>query len=425
MHFEKTVEGMKAAVLAAQNETGDLTVTLECEVSKNLIKCSTYLSLSGNLNKVEPTTTPRPGPTPEPSPLIKTTVSLDDMQPEVYYNPPMMRWTTCNEEQIYEQISGHENVYYANSVSSLDSSPNMCYAHPSPIPMRPIYLTPWKPHRHQVMTKNQGSYPTIITDEYIPAEMQIPMCQQMAYSYPEQQQQQSLYMQVRNNNTLSGTMTDAESSAASSPSVSCEQITSTFNINASEEMMQSSQTEYVSYVNGPTSGQGYQPPHVQAHLTRSYPSYQGHPIQTQQPVMQQSQPYIYQSLLMSSSPQMSSKVFYPTQTAASSCHFDDGQIRYSPDVSQTLYYPQGTYSQHMYPSPVPIPYHIHNNMSMTYPPNQIPQDARQYSTLYTSIVENHNFQDQSLNQNLNVEQVHHAPFRKKATATLQRFKALV
>lgn len=415
---------MKAAVLAAQNETGDSTVTLECEVSKNLIKCSTYLSLSGNLNKVEPTTTPGPGPTPEPAPLIKATVSLDDMQPEVYYTPPMLRWTTCNGEQVNEQISGHDNVYYTNAVSSLDSSPKMCYAHPSPIPMRPIYLTPWKPHRHQIMTKNQGSYPTIITGEYIPAEMQIPMCQQMAYSYPEQHQQQWAYMQVRNNNIVSGTMTDAESSGTSSPSLSCEQIASTFNVNSPEEMMQSSQTEYVSYVNGPTMGQGLQPTHVQAHLTRSYPSYQGHPIQTQ-PVMQQNQPYIYQSLSMSSSPQMASKVFYPTQTAPSSCQFDDDQICYSPDVSQTLYYPQGAYSQHMYPSPVQIPYHIHNNMSMTYPPSPIPQHAQQYSTLYTSVVENQNFQNHSLNQNVNLEQVHHAPFRKKATATLQRFKALV
>lgn len=402
---------MKAAVLAAQNETGDSTVTLECEVSKNFIKCSTYLSESGNLSKVEPT----PIAGPALAPPIKTCTSQDDNQPEMYYAPPMMRWTTCNGEQINEQVSGQENAYYTNPIRSLDSSPMMCYVHPST--MHPIYVDTWKPNDHRVVAQHQGSYQTLMTGEYIAAETQVPMCQQMAYPYLEQHQQQWAYVQVNNNHVVTEVTTRADNSGATSPSLSCDQAPSGCSVNVLEERTVLNQAECISYGDGTTMDQGSpQPTQVQAHLTRTYPPYQGqpiHPIQMQ-PVMQQKQHFVYQSLSMSSSPQMTARVFYPAQASTANRQFDDGQLCFSPDVPQTVFYHEPAYQQHVYSSPVP--FQIQSNMSMTYPPSPIPQQT-QYSTPFMSIVENHVSHD--------YDQVRRQPFRKKATATLQRFKALV
>ena len=415
------MDGMKAAVLAAQNETGDSTVTLECEVSKNFIKCSTYLSESGNLSKVEAT----PVAGLATAPPIKACTSQDDNQPEMYYMQPMMRWTTCNGEQINEQVSGQENVYYTNPIRSLDSSPIMCYVHPST--MHPIYVDSWKPQDHRVVAQHQGSYQPLMTGEYVAAETQVPMCQQMVYPYVEQQPQQWAYMQVNSNHVVTEVTTEADNSGATSPSLSCDHAPSGSNLTVLEDRMALNHAECISYGDGPTMDQGSHPTQVQAHLTRTYPPYQGqsiHPGQMQQqmqPVMQQMQPviqqkhhFVYQSLSMSSSPQLTTRVFYPAQAPTTTRQFDDGQLCFSPDVPQTVFYHEPAYPQHVYSSPVP--YQIQSSMSMTYPPSPSSQQT-QYPTPFMSIVESH--------CNYDHDQARRQPFRKKATATLQRFKALV
>ena len=397
------MEGMKAAMLAAANENGNSTVVLKCEVSKNLVKCSTYLAATINEGDPEAAAVALANGYPVMS------SSPDDFKQELNGILPFVRPTIYNVEEIQEQYC--DSPYYTSGDTSGASSPKMCYPH-QPM-MHTVYLTSCGPQGHQLMPQNSGeAYPSIVNGEYFPVEVQPGTCQQVYYPY--QDQQHWAYHQVTNTLVSGGTTEEGSCGPTSPRSLrsNSDQFSYCYD-GIVEGRPPPLQAEYNNHNNSPHQVAQK----VAPHLSRTYPPpYRGYASQMRPSVnVHQAPLYVYQPNSLTTSPASSQRVFYPPPTPSSSYQYDkmSAQICYSPQVAQAVYFPQQNYQPQMYniQGSYTYPGPGQGNMDMSYSPNSTIQSCSSYSSMADVNTSQKKGQIESM--------------RQKSAATLEKLRTLI
>ena len=418
VHFEKTNEGMKAAVLAVENEIGDSTVSLECEVSKNLLKHSPFLRMTGNKESALSPIVTNPSKMPSSDDLTapENHAAAQNHAPAPVVSVPIVQY-----EQNYEPIQDHyydqaHCVYYTNSASiSGDSTPKICY----PTIMHSMHMAPYMAPVHPTHLQNGDSYNVSRSGEE-PCPQPVHPNGKWLYVYDTETDdhvtplQQEIYYQCSDqygwtyhaNNSMSTTgVTDSEGSDCSTPQNGLDPYPDSYGLvpntpvvnEESDPSHSLSQSQDAStYMNSPNL-----PQQVNMHGMKTYPHYVGYQQQ-----IPQSGHYVFQPSL-SGSPQVANRAYYSPVVTASNYRYSPKVASYSPPLAQpVLRSPVGPYQQQLYP--VQSPYPFQGNHTIPY------CSPRHGSFSYSSMVD----ATESVSQNCK------QPFIKKASATLQRFKAL-
>jgi hypothetical protein len=419
VHFDKTNEGMKAAVLAVENEIGDSTVSLECEVSKNLLKHSPFLRMAGNKEGgLSPIVT---NLLRMPSAEDLTTIPENHAPAQNHVPTPVVSAPIVQYEQNYEPIQDHyydqgHCVYYTNSASiSGDSSPKICY----PTMMHSMHMAPFMAPVHPTHLQNGDSYNVSRSGEE-PCPQPVVPNGKWLYVYDTETDdhvaplQQEIYYQCADqygwtyhaNNSMSTTgVTDSEGSDCSTPQNGLDLYPESYGLmpgtpNVNEEidpshsLTQSQDTS--TYMNSPNL-----PQQVNIHGMKTYPQYIGY----QQQIPQNGH-YVFQPPL-SGSPQVNNRAYYSPVVAASNYRFSPKVATYLPPLTQpVIRSPVGPYQQQLYPVQGPYPFQGNHTIPYCSP--------RHGSFSYSSMVDTTDCVSQNCKQ----------PFIKKASAALQRFKSL-
>lgn len=413
MHFEKTNEGMKAAVLAVENEIGDSTVSLECEVSKNLLKHSPFLRVTGNKEGTIPPVVTNP---------LRMSVPEESLAPESHGSTPIVSVPVLQYEQNYEPIQDHyydqgHCVYYTNTASiSGDSSPKMCY----PTMMHSMHIAPYMAPVHPTHLQNGEPYNVSRNVEESCPQPVHPNGKWL-YVYDTETEdhvspvQQEIYYQCSDqyawayhtNNSMSTGVTDGEGSDCSTPQNGLDVYPDNYGlmpgtplneeIDGNHGQGQGQSQEPTSYMSSPSL-----PQQVNMHGMKTYPHYVGYQQQ-----IPQSGHYVFQPSHSGSSPQVANRAYYSPTVSTSNYRYSPKVATYSPPMSQpVIRSPVGPYQQQLYPVQAAYPFHGSHTIPYCSP--------RHGSFSYSSMVDAPECVSQNCRQ----------PFIKKASATLQRFKAL-
>ena len=418
---------MKAAVMAVTNETGDSTVSLECEVSKNLLKHSPFLNLPGNnregiagaSNQNQNQNQNQNG-----GQSISRSNSLENSGNDSFRQVPIDHHDQGQDQGQAQQYYDGQGMYYTNQPISADSTQKVCY----PSILHSLHMTPCMAPVHPIHMQDQESYALPINGDESYHQAAHQNGGKWFYVYNTEGEEpspqmtaipQQVYYQCgdayawgyQTNSSISSGVTDSENSDSGSPHNGAEQYPYNYGMipgtplsndenDVSHGQVLLPQQEYTSYITSPLITQ-----QVNIDPSRTYPPYVGYAHA--QP-MQQNPHYIFQPTLSGVSPQINGNGYFPTGVPTSG-------YRYSPkgaamngiqtSMSQTMHSPLGNYQQQqIYSHQSPCTFQGSRSMPMNLGPTHL-----------------------SYNTMIDVQEcppaIHRQPFMRKASLTLHKIKA--